>query len=97
MPESKVRKEAADKKAAKRQHETAVKRQDNAKKFTRLSGARDWVPWVFVPLGLLGVIWLILYYVAGSSIWGMRTLGTWNFAIGIGCIAAAFIVATAWK
>ena len=97
MPESKVRKGAADKKAAKRQHQTAVKRSDNAKKFTRFSGARDWVPWVFVPLGLIGVIWLILYYVAGSQIWGIKTLGTWNFAIGIGCIAGAFVVATLWK
>ena len=97
MPESKVRKEAAEKKSVKRQHETAVKRQENAKKFVRLSGSRDWVPWVFVPLGLLGVIWLILYYVAGNTIWGMRSLGQWNFLIGIGAIAAAFVVSTAWK
>ena len=97
MPESKVRKEAASKKVAKRQHETAVKRQDNVQKTTRLKGVRDWVPWVFVPLGLIGVIWLILYYVAGNTIWGIRSLGTWNFAVGIGCIAAAFVVATAWK
>jgi len=97
VPESKVRKQAADKKVAKRKHQTDVKRSANVKKLTRISGARDWVPWVFVPLGLIGVIWLILYYVAGSSIWGMRTLGTWNFAIGIGCIAGAFVVATLWK
>lgn len=97
MPESKVRKEAAEKKTAKRQHQTAVARGENAKKSIRLAGSRDWVPWVFVPLGLLGVIWLILYYVAGSSIWGMKSLGYGNFGIGIGCIAAAFIIATAWK
>jgi hypothetical protein len=92
-----VRKEAAAKKTAKRQHETVTKRQANAKKFARFSGSRDWVPWVFVPLGLLGVIWLILYYVAGTTLWGMRSLGQWNFLIGIGAIAAAFVVSTAWK
>ncbi|MCL2783667.1 MAG: cell division protein CrgA [Propionibacteriaceae bacterium] len=97
MPESKVRKEAASKKAAKHKRETAEKRQTNANKFTRFSGGRDWVPWVFVPVGLIGVIWLILYYVAGNVIWGMKTLGQWNFLIGIGCIAAAFIVSVAWK
>ena len=97
MPESKIRKEAAEKKVAKRQRETAVKRQENAKKVARFTGTRDWVPWVFIPLGLLGVIWLILFYVAGSTIWGMRALGNWNFLIGIGCIAAAFVVSTAWK
>jgi len=97
VPESKVRKEAADKLAAKRRRDTAVKRQENAKKFARISGSRDWVPFVFVPLGLIGVVWLILYYVAGNTLWGMRSLGQWNFLIGIGCIAGAFIVATAWK
>jgi hypothetical protein len=97
VPESKVRKEAAGKKTAKRQHETATKQRENATKSVRLAGTRDWVPWVFVPLGLIGVIWLILYYVAGNVIWGMRSIGQWNFLIGIGCIAAAFVVATAWK
>jgi len=97
VPESKVRKEAAEKKTAKRQYDTAVKRGENVKKSVRLAGTRDWVPWVFVPLGLLGVIWLILFYVAGQSIWGMRTLGQWNLLIGFGCIAGAFIVSTAWK
>ena len=97
MPESKIRKEAAEKKTAKRQHQTTVKRQENAKKSVRLAGTRDWVPWVFIPVGLLGVIWLILYYVAGNTIWGMKSLGEWNFLIGIGCIAAAFVIATAWK
>jgi len=97
VPESKVRKEAAEKKTAKRQYDTAVKRGENVKKSVRLAGTRDWVPWVFVPLGLLGVIWLIVFYVAGQSVWGMRALGQWNLLIGIGCIAAAFIVSTAWK
>jgi len=97
VPESKVRKEAAEKLAAKRQRETITKRQENAKKNVRLSGGRDWVPWVFVPLGLLGVIWLILYYIAGARIPVMRSLDMWNMAIGIGLIAAAFVVATLWK
>lgn len=97
MPESKVRKEAAKKKVAKHQHETATKRQENAKKHTRLVGTRDWVPWVFLPLGLLGVAWLIVFYVTNGSIWGMKVLGNWNFAIGIGLIASAFVVSTFWK
>ena len=97
MPESKVRKEAAEKKTAKRQYDTAVKRGENVKKSVRLAGTRDWVPWVFVPLGILGVIWLIVFYVTSGNIWGMRTLGQWNLLIGVGLMAAAFIVSTAWK
>jgi len=49
----------------------------------RSAGTRSWVPWVFVLVGPLGVIWLVLYYVAGDSIPGMRVLGQWNFLIGI--------------
>ena len=97
MPESKVRKEAVEKKTAKRQRDTAVKRQENANKSVRFAGTRDWVPWVFVPLGLLGVVWLVLYYIVPNSIPGIRDLGSWNFLIGILLIAAAFVVSTAWK
>ena len=97
MPESKTRKEAVDRKAAKRRRETAAKRRENAKKFARISGTRDWVPWVFIPLGLFGVLWLILYYVASPYIPIMNAIGNWNFLVGIGAIAGAFVVATAWK
>ena len=97
MPESKVRKEAAEKKAAKRLHQSKVARQENKKKSVRLAGTRNWVPPVFITVGLIGVIWLILYYVAGDRIWGIKDLGQWNFLIGIGCIAAAFAIATQWK
>jgi hypothetical protein len=97
VPESKVRQTAKTKKTEKRQHAAVSKQQENASTHARLSGSRDWVPWVFVPLGLLGVAWLLVYYVAGDRVPGMSFLGNWNFLIGIGLIASAFIVSTAWK
>ena len=97
MPESKVRKEAAEKLAAKRKQQAAVKRQENTTKTVRMTGMRNWVPPVFLSVGLLGVAWLIVYYVAGQQVWGMKSLGEWNFAVGIGLIAAAFVISTAWK
>jgi hypothetical protein len=97
VPESKVRKEAAEKKVAKRAHKAAVKQYENLSLAERMSGTRDWVPWVFVPLGLLGVAWLLVFYIAGSKIPFMVSLGNWNFLIGIGLIASAFVVSTAWK
>ena len=58
---------------------------------------RDWVPYVFVPLGLLGVLWLVVFYIAGSKIGFMAAMGNLNFVVGLGLIAAAFGVSTMWK
>jgi len=97
MPESKVRQSAKAKKTEKRQHSAATAQQKNANLAERLSGSRDWVPWVFVPLALIGVAWLLVYYIAGDRIAFMTALRSWNFLIGIGCIAGAFVVSTFWK
>lgn len=61
------------------------------------AGTRRWVPPTFIGVGLLGVAWLIVYYVAGTSIPLMSTLGNWNILIGMGAMAASFIIATLWK
>nr|WP_230208426.1 cell division protein CrgA [Microlunatus sp. Gsoil 973] len=61
------------------------------------AGSRRWVAPAFIGVGLLGVAWLIVYYVAGSSIPFMAALGNWNILIGMGAMAAAFVIATLWK
>lgn len=60
-------------------------------------GSRRWVAPTFITVGLLGVAWLIVYYIAGTSIPVMSALGNWNILIGMGGMAAAFIIATLWK
>lgn len=95
MPVSKVRKEAAGKKVANRKQDAAEKRSRTQAKIA--VGTRDWVPWVFIPLGLLGVIWLLVFYIAGYQVPIMKDLASWNYLIGIGLIAASFGVATLWK
>ncbi|WP_072042073.1 cell division protein CrgA [Nigerium massiliense] len=62
-----------------------------------LVDTRAWVPPTFITLGLLGVLWLVVYYLAGYMIPFMATLGPWNLAVGMGLMAAAFAVATLWK
>lgn len=97
MPESKVRKAAAPKKSSNKQATKSPKAKQKPLWLSRLTDTRDWVPWVFVPTGLAGVLWLLVYYVAGSKIGFMVTLGNWNFLIGMGLIAACFLIATLWK
>ncbi|WP_331715079.1 cell division protein CrgA [Microlunatus soli] len=60
-------------------------------------GGRRWVPPTFIGVGLLGVAWLVVYYVAGTMIPFMAALGNWNILIGMAGMAAAFIIATLWK
>ena len=93
MPESKVRKQAKAKKQQKNAVETAERRSSDQMGATR----RDWVPWVFIPVGLLGVLWMVVYNLAGTSLGFMRVLGDWNVAIGLGLIVASFSLMTLWK
>ena len=94
MPESKVRKTAAEKKKVKDSAELAEKRADSAR---LMSGSRNWVPYVFVPLFLLGVLWMVVYNLAGADLGFMRAIGDWNVAIGLGLIIASFSLMTLWK
>lgn len=89
MPESRTRKSSDEKKRRARAEAKPVK--------VKAPSSRRWVPPTFITVGLLGVIWLIVYYVAGPSIPYMSDLGNWNILIGMGGMAAAFGIATLWR
>lgn len=59
--------------------------------------SRRWVPPTFITAFALGVVWLIVYYVAGNLVPVMKDLGNWNILIGMGLMAVSFIIATLWK
>lgn len=96
MPESKIRKEAAEKKKQARFEALKEQRRDRERRVSA-PGDRRWVPPTFIAVGLLGVLWLVVYYIAGHQIPFMSDLGGWNVLIGMGGMAAAFILATLWK
>ncbi|MDR1710835.1 MAG: cell division protein CrgA [Propionibacteriaceae bacterium] len=111
MPESKIRKTAAEKKkvAAKA---AAVEAKKKAKTVAPGSGA--WVVPTFITVGLLGVAWLVVYYVASTTqppiyiplitaappepgiIGDAAGLGGWNIIVGMGLMALCFVIATQW-
>ena len=90
MPESRTRKSAEAKLKLKNQR--AAKPQK-----IKAPSSRRWVPPTFITVGLLGVAWLITFYVAGTTIPVMSDLGNWNILIGLGGMAAAFGIATLWR
>lgn len=48
---------------------------------------------------LLGLIWIVLYYITGQdlSVPLMKELGQYNLMVGIGFMAVGFVYATRWE
>ena len=56
-----------------------------------------WYAWVMIGLMLLGLLWIVVYYVAGERIPFMTSLGPWNFAIGFGAMIAGLVMSMRWR
>ncbi len=46
---------------------------------------------------LVGLAWIVVYYIAGNDIPFMNALGNWNLIIGFGLLAVGFAAATQWR
>lgn len=58
--------------------------------------SRVWVAPLMLACWLIGLAWLVVFYVAGQDIPVMRDLNNWNLLIGMGLIAVGFVVSTQW-
>lgn len=56
-----------------------------------------WVVPTMLTLLILGLVWIIVYYLLREEIGFIDTLGGWNLLIGMGLITGGFITATQWK
>jgi hypothetical protein len=56
-----------------------------------------WVAPTMVTLLLIGLIWIVLYYVASGTIGFIDDLGAWNVLIGFAFIFGGLMVATRWR
>ncbi|GAA4985461.1 cell division protein CrgA [Actinopolymorpha pittospori] len=59
--------------------------------------AGRWVVPVMLVCFLVGLAWIVVFYLAGSDIPGMRDLSNWNILVGMGLIAIGFVVSTQWR
>ncbi|MEA5117200.1 MAG: cell division protein CrgA [Propionicimonas sp.] len=99
MPESRVRKTAAEKKKQASKEKVSQARAEE-KRHVVAPGSRQWVAPAFITLGLIGVIWLVVYYITASTgiqVPVMTDLGAWNVGIGMTFMAGAFALSTLWK
>ena len=56
-----------------------------------------WVAPTMITLLVIGLAWVVLYYVASGSIAFIDDLGAWNVAIGFAFMFGGLMVATRWK
>lgn len=59
--------------------------------------AKRWVAPVMVTCFVLGLAWIVTYYLAGDRVPGLSSLGNWNILIGMGLMALGFVIATQWE
>jgi hypothetical protein len=46
---------------------------------------------------ILGLLWIVTYYIAGDRLGFLNALGYWNLLIGMGLIIAGFVFAVRWE
>ncbi|MGH3385057.1 MAG: cell division protein CrgA [Nocardioidaceae bacterium] len=60
-------------------------------------GSGRWVVPTMCTLLLLGLAWIVVYYLAGADVPGMRKFGDWNLMIGMGAILLGLLTAMKWE
>ncbi|WP_431043297.1 cell division protein CrgA [Streptomyces sp. P1-3] len=61
-----------------------------------LNSGRGWVAPLMLAMFLLGLVWIVLFYVTDAQL-PIEAIGNWNIVVGFGFIAAGFVVSTQWK
>ncbi|ANW19230.1 cell division protein CrgA [Streptomyces clavuligerus] len=85
MPKSRIRKKADFTPPPNNRQATAIKLTN-----------RSWVAPVMLGLFLIGLAWIVLFYVTEGEL-PIKSIGDWNIVVGFGFIAAGFGVSTQWK
>jgi hypothetical protein len=52
---------------------------------------------VMLAVMLLGLVWLVVNYIAGDKIAFMADLGNWNFAIGFALMIGGLLMTMRWR
>lgn len=88
MPKSKVRKKAVYTPPADRR--TPVKARAAGPSHPAYVG-------VMLGLMLLGLVWMVVYYLAQDKIPVLSTLGSWNFAVGFALMIGGLLMTMRWR
>ena len=91
MPKSKVRKKSVYTPPA------GVLQSRSAAQARLAQPSPRWYVGLMIGLLLVGLLWIVVYYVAGDEIPFMVSLNSWNFAIGFGAMVAGLVMSMRWR
>ena len=55
------------------------------------------IPILMCAFLLIGLAWIVVFYINGQNMRFMDALGNWNLVIGFGLLAVGFGFATKWR
>ena len=87
MPKSKVRKKA----------DAPVRPHPSALSTKTVTPSPSWYPIVMGVLLLIGLAYLVVYYLAQQNVPVMKDIGGWNFAVGFGIMLVGLVMAVRWR
>ncbi len=56
-----------------------------------------WFAQLMVGLMLIGLLWIVVFYVAGDKLPFMSSLGPWNFAVGFVAMIFGLAMSMKWR
>ena len=87
MPKSKVRKK----------NDFAVNSVSRTPVKVKAGPSSVWFVVLFVGLMLIGLVWLLVFQLASSSLPWMADLGPWNYAIAFAFMIAGLLLTMRWR
>jgi len=66
-------------------------------KSRRRKVSAPWVGPTIVVCLILGLTWIVAYYITNGSFPGMSALGAWNLVVGFAFIIAGVTLSTRWR
>ncbi|HTY72705.1 MAG TPA: cell division protein CrgA [Actinomycetes bacterium] len=58
---------------------------------------RRWIAPFMVTMFLIGLVYLVVWYLSQGNLPIMDALGPWNVAVGFGFILVGFVASTQWR
>ena len=62
-----------------------------------LAPSPTWYPYVMGAVLLIGLAYMVVYYLAANKVPLMDDIGAWNFAIGFGVMLLGLVMAVRWR
>ena len=87
MPKSKVRKK----------NDAPARVHTSAPAAKGLTPSPTWYPIVMSAVLILGLAYLVVYYLASTKVPVMKDLHAWNFAVGFGILLTGLVMAVRWR